>query len=119
MISVGYGDITPKNSPEVLVTVFTMFVSCILFAYSINAIWEIIRELNENRDRFDKHVTAMYRFMYDHGVSHKLNTKISAYLAHMWDADRKRDVESENIMIKKLAPALREELMYDTYGRFL
>jgi potassium voltage-gated channel Eag-related subfamily H protein 1/potassium voltage-gated channel Eag-related subfamily H protein 5 len=95
MISVGYGDITPKNTPEVLITTFTMFVSCILFAYSINAIWEVIRELNENRYKFDKHVTAMSRFMYDHGVSRKLNTKINAYLSHMWDKDRKRDIESE------------------------
>ena len=52
MISVGYGDITPKNTFEVLITVTTMFVSCIVFAYSINAIWEIIRELKENRYRF-------------------------------------------------------------------
>lgn len=95
MISVGYGDITPKNTPEVLITVFTMFISCILFAYSINSIWEVIRELNENRFKFDKHVTAINRFMYDNGVNRKLNRKINAYIAHMWNADRKRDMESE------------------------
>ena len=39
MISVGYGDITSCNTSEVLVNILSMFVSCILFAYSINAIW--------------------------------------------------------------------------------
>jgi potassium voltage-gated channel Eag-related subfamily H protein 1/potassium voltage-gated channel Eag-related subfamily H protein 5 len=48
MITVGYGDITPKNPKETLMTVFAMFISCIIFAYSVNAIWEIIREYNEN-----------------------------------------------------------------------
>lgn len=52
MISVGYGDITPKNPPEILMTVFAMFISCIVFAYSVNAIWEIIREYNETRFKF-------------------------------------------------------------------
>jgi potassium voltage-gated channel Eag-related subfamily H protein 1/potassium voltage-gated channel Eag-related subfamily H protein 5 len=52
MISVGYGDITPKNPPEILMTVFAMFISCIVFAYSVNAIWEIIREYNENHFKF-------------------------------------------------------------------
>ncbi len=52
MISVGYGDITPKNPAEVSMTIFTMFVSCIVFAYSVNAIWEIIREYEETRYKF-------------------------------------------------------------------
>ena len=119
MISVGYGDITPRNTSEVIMTSFSMFVSCILFAYSINSIWEVIRELNENRFKFDKHVTAINRFMYDNGVDRKLMTQINAYIAHMWSADRKRDMEAEQIMIKRLAPALREQLLFDSYGIFL
>ncbi len=46
-ISVGYGDITPKNISEVIWTTFTMFSSCIVFAYSINSIWEILRKVSE------------------------------------------------------------------------
>jgi len=38
MLSVGYGDLTPKNPPEVIVTIVSMIVSCILFAYLINAL---------------------------------------------------------------------------------
>jgi potassium voltage-gated channel Eag-related subfamily H protein 1/potassium voltage-gated channel Eag-related subfamily H protein 5 len=72
MISVGYGDITPKNTPEVLITVFTMFVSCIVFAYSINTIWEVIREVNESKHSYYKKVTAINRFMHDNKVNNKL-----------------------------------------------
>ncbi len=52
MISVGYGDITPENTAEVILTIFTMFVSCLVFAYAVNAIWEIIRDYNANRYKF-------------------------------------------------------------------
>lgn len=46
MISVGYGDVTPIAPLEVLVTIITMMFSCIIFAYSINSIWELISEVN-------------------------------------------------------------------------
>ena len=36
MISIGYGDITPKNSYEVTFTVIIQFLSCLLYAYAIN-----------------------------------------------------------------------------------
>ena len=65
MITVGYGDISPQNTPELLVTVVTMFVSCIMFAYSINFIWEVIREANEHSYNFNRQVTAINRFMAD------------------------------------------------------
>ncbi len=51
-ISVGYGDISPKNNPEVIWTTITMFFSCIVFAYSINSIWEIIRAVDEKKVKF-------------------------------------------------------------------
>lgn len=39
MITVGYGDITPKNNGEIIITIIAMFFSCITFAYTTNTIW--------------------------------------------------------------------------------
>jgi potassium voltage-gated channel Eag-related subfamily H protein 1/potassium voltage-gated channel Eag-related subfamily H protein 5 len=72
MLSVGYGDLTPKNPPEVMVTMVSMFVSCVLFAYIINAIWEVIRDYTESNYKFEKHLTAISRFMNDHKVARNL-----------------------------------------------
>jgi potassium voltage-gated channel Eag-related subfamily H protein 1/potassium voltage-gated channel Eag-related subfamily H protein 5 len=55
-----------------------------------------------------KYVTAINRFMYEHDIDRKLQTQISVYLAHLWESQKKRDYDSEQLMIKKLAPALRE-----------
>ena len=49
MMTIGYGDITPCNQLEIFVTDLNMFVSCIIFAYSINFLWEIIQQANEDK----------------------------------------------------------------------
>ena len=38
MVTVGYGDITPTNNKELLVCIVSMFVSCGVFAFSVNSI---------------------------------------------------------------------------------
>ncbi|CAK63765.1 unnamed protein product (macronuclear) [Paramecium tetraurelia] len=119
MISVGYGDVTPKNAYEVLVTVVTQFISCIVFAYSVNAIWEMINQQNENKQKFQKYVNAIERFMREHNVDRKLKARIEAYLYHLWESEKARDHELEQAMILKLAPALKEELIYQTLGKML
>ncbi|CAK91106.1 unnamed protein product (macronuclear) [Paramecium tetraurelia] len=119
MISVGYGDVTPKNAWEVVVTVVTQFISCIVFAYSVNAIWEMINLQNENKQKFQKYVNAIERFMREHNVDRQLKARIAAYLYHLWESEKARDHELEQAMILKLAPALREELIYQTLGKML
>lgn len=52
MASVGYGDVTPKNIDEVWVATISMFISCIVFAFSINAIWEVINQSKESKTKF-------------------------------------------------------------------
>ncbi|CAD8113120.1 unnamed protein product [Paramecium primaurelia] len=119
MISVGYGDVTPMNFWEVFVTVITQFISCIVFAYSVNAIWEMIYSQNESKQKFQKYVNAIQRFMVEHNIERKLKARIEAYLFHLWQTEKARDHELEQAMILKLAPALREELIYQTLGKML
>jgi hypothetical protein len=40
VITVGYGDITPKNSLETLVAMFTMLFAGMVFAFNVGAIRE-------------------------------------------------------------------------------
>ena len=47
MISVGYGDIIPKNYIEIVFAVITMFCTGIIYAYSLNSIGNIISNINK------------------------------------------------------------------------
>lgn len=45
MITVGYGDITPKNDYELLCVNLTMFLACGVFAFSINSIGVMVNNI--------------------------------------------------------------------------
>ena len=42
MITVGYGDVTPKNNIELFFSIITMFLACGVFAFSINSIGSMV-----------------------------------------------------------------------------
>lgn len=65
MISIGYGDITPKNPTEVGFTVFIQFLSCLLYGYSINSIWSIIQELNAKVSKIHSRLNIINLYMRD------------------------------------------------------
>jgi hypothetical protein len=51
MITVGYGDFSPKNTIEMSISVMTMMISCGIFGYAVNKIGNIVNEFNSaNRE---------------------------------------------------------------------
>lgn len=46
MCTVGYGDITPQNNDELLLSIVTMFVTCGVYAYILNMIGVIFEDFN-------------------------------------------------------------------------
>ena len=47
MLTVGYGDIIPKTVPEKIFAMFTLFLTCVIFAYSLNMIGNAINFIQE------------------------------------------------------------------------
>jgi hypothetical protein len=45
MLTVGFGDITPRNSSEALCMIFIETMSCIVLAYNINRVGTIIQKI--------------------------------------------------------------------------
>jgi len=43
MSTVGYGDISPQSSPEKLYTIFSMIISCGVFAYIMGSIGTFVQ----------------------------------------------------------------------------
>lgn len=116
MLTVGYGDVTPKNRYEVLFDIIAEFTSCLVFAYSVNKIWEIRMELQEKREKYQKKYNIINRFMRDKSIKSEIRSRVNAYLAHFYKHEKLRDAELENEVIRELAPGLRDELYMDTYG---
>ena len=45
MLTVGFGDLTPTNSKEIVFIILIETFSCILLAYSINNVGSIIKKI--------------------------------------------------------------------------
>ena len=45
LIFIRFGDITPYTDLEKLIAIFTMFISCAIYAYSFNEIGMIFNEI--------------------------------------------------------------------------
>ena len=43
-MTVGYGDITPKNNKEMVLSIVAILLGCGFFAYAVNSIGMIIQE---------------------------------------------------------------------------
>ena len=46
MSAVGYGDITPQTSDEMVIVIICMITSCGTFAYIVNRIGSVVMEFN-------------------------------------------------------------------------
>ena len=49
VVTVGYGDITPKNKYETGIAMLTMLIAGMVFAFNVSAIRETMTELNASR----------------------------------------------------------------------
>lgn len=47
MCTVGYGEITPQNNNEIVLSIVTILVTCGVFAYMLNSIGVIAEELGQ------------------------------------------------------------------------
>jgi hypothetical protein len=63
MSTIGYGDITPKNPIEVLFAIFTMLISSIMFAYSLNTIGNTINAMTLTSRRIQTNMAIINSYM--------------------------------------------------------
>lgn len=54
MVTIGYGDISPVNSIEIIYTIIISFISCGLFGFCINLIGTILTETSKKSKDFRK-----------------------------------------------------------------
>jgi hypothetical protein len=106
--TVGYGDITPKNPEEVLYTIINMIAMCVMFAYFINSVWEILGDFNVKSSKYKNNFNVLNRFLSNKNVSGILRQKLRAYLDYLWRQDTVEEVEE--LIISKLTPTLKDQL---------
>jgi hypothetical protein len=89
-----------------------------IFALNINNLFKIMEDHSQfERRLFDRKV-AINRFMSSKNVPNELSERIRQYLNESWLEEGARDFDLEQQVLSSLAPELREELMFRSYGTF-
>jgi hypothetical protein len=83
MITVGYGDVVPKNDIECIFAIITMFFTGMVYAYSLNSIGNIIENINKVNKNYKNDMEIIHKFMREENVRIDLRTKVSNYIEYL------------------------------------
>jgi len=68
MSTLGYGDITPKNYIEKIFTIVLVLLSCFIFAFCMNSVGEILKEMGKQESQFKEKMGCLNMYMEQRGV---------------------------------------------------
>jgi hypothetical protein len=72
MITVGYGDIIPQNTLEMMVSIITSLIGCGVFAYSLNTIGTIISQINKKENEILDNLNMINNYMKKKNITFEL-----------------------------------------------
>ncbi|EAR88406.2 cation channel family protein (macronuclear) [Tetrahymena thermophila SB210] len=119
MATVGYGDISPQNQFEVLFTTVTIFVTCIVYAFSLNTIGAIIENIEKKDKKYKENLQIIHALMREEEVSRNLKIKISDYIKYLYKESNEIQRKQEKLIIEKLSAKLRNDLNLEIQGKYL
>ncbi|KAL4469567.1 hypothetical protein ABPG74_004820 [Tetrahymena malaccensis] len=119
MATVGYGDISPQNKFEVLFTTITIFVTCIVYAFSLNTIGAIIENIEKKNKKCKENLQVIHGLMREEEVSRNLKIKISDYIEYLYKESNEIQRKQEKLIIEKLSTKLRNDLNLEIQGKYL
>ncbi|KAL4466103.1 hypothetical protein ABPG74_004340 [Tetrahymena malaccensis] len=118
IITIGYGDITPRTIVERTYVILFAFVGCGLFAYSINVIGEQVREIGREKSIFKRKSAKLNKFMHMRALNKDLQQKVRKYYEYLFQAQMNEEEEGSNVF-SNLTSLLKKQVWIDVYGKLL
>ncbi|KAL4481446.1 hypothetical protein ABPG74_007535 [Tetrahymena malaccensis] len=119
MITVGYGDITPQTTYEILFTTVTMFVTGFFYAFSLNRIGSIIENIEAKDKSYKESMQVIHRLMREENVSQTLRVQVSNYLQYIYKDSNELEKQHEIEITNKLSKQLKYDLTQNIQGKYL
>lgn len=107
MCTVGYGDIIPNNSIQMIYATVVMLVGYVLFAYLVGNIASLFNTVDPLRQEHVRTMDQASSFMQYHNVPSHLQHRIVDYLGYMWE---RKVTYDETFMLDMLPWGLRSEV---------
>ena len=118
MITVGYGDITPKTTGERMYTMVAMIIASGMFSYTLNSIGNIVSRYNILAQNYHEKMNYVNKFLIQQQLPYDLRLKIRRYLEYMWEHKKLIKIDEKEVMAM-LNESLREKITVYLNGRIL
>lgn len=105
--TIGYGDITPLNIPQIAYTVVIEIIGVGMFGYMIGNIASLLANLDIARSKYQEKINRLNLYLEYRDIPIALRQKLRHYYRYMWESRRGYD---ENPILKDLPSALQKEL---------
>ncbi|CAK78550.1 unnamed protein product (macronuclear) [Paramecium tetraurelia] len=113
MTTVGYGDITAQSQLEIIYVDIIMFLSSGVFAYSMNSIGMILKNLQDSKIKYKRSLLQMNTFMSKNQVEPQIQSRIRNYLKYYIEQEQNENQEDVNNLISLLPKNLQQDLNTD------
>lgn len=114
--TIGYGDITPLNVPQIAYTIVIEIIGVGMFGYMIGNIASLLANIDIARSKYQEKINRLNLFMEYRGIPIALRQKLRRYYRYMWESRRGYD---ENLLLKDLPSALQKELAMHIHAEVL
>merc|ERR1719311_1772983 len=106
MTTVGYGDMTPTNTAELVYTEALLWISLVVFSGCMGVLMNLISTMYiENQERRMR-MMELSKYMQWRVLPRELRVNIRRYLSFLWDCNEKVG-ETEAQLMENLSPTLR------------
>lgn len=114
--TIGYGDITPVNVPQIAYTILIEIIGVGMFGYMIGNIASLLANMDIARSKYQEKINRLNLFMEYRDIPIALRQKLRRYYKYMWESRRGYD---ETLLIKDLPSALQKELAIHIHAEVL
>jgi hypothetical protein len=107
MLTIGFGDITPRNPKEALIVAFVEMFGVTTFAYYINAIHSLLVSLREVELKKQHNLSIINRYMRRDEVDSEIQSEVKKAVVRVSDTSKIGEVLEENQIIGTIVPDVR------------
>ncbi|CAG9321522.1 unnamed protein product [Blepharisma stoltei] len=118
MLTVGYGNMTPKSIPEKIVTIIIEGCASGFLGYLVGGIISTIRYSAKDSIYFVGLKRKMNIYLHKHHIPQPLGRKIMAYIDHLYQY-QKQNILDEQEILSSLSQPMQREIYIKTRGDLL
>ena len=94
LTTVGYGDMSPVTTDEMILTVVIMIFGSVIFATIFGTITNVLSEMDANNKRYMRKIETLQLFLKSQHIPMNLQKRIYQYYNFLWDRHRTFDEDS-------------------------